>query len=144
MRTHTAEDLEYDLTLLWAYESEGLSQAELAERAGMSQSHLSRRLARARRYQAELDRSDAREAQPCDADEEHDLPHLAITDDPGRERGHWYEPESGAASVDSGRVRVGNHNGTRLRILPINGGRKTEEAIKQHEPDPEGLKGGVG
>jgi hypothetical protein len=143
MRTHTAEDLEYDLSLLWAYEGEGMNQAELAGREGMSQGHLSRRLARARRYRASVANRDARESQPCEPDE-HDLPHLAITDDPARERGHWYEPESGAASVDTGRVRIANHSGTRLRILPINGGRKTEEAIKQHHPDPAGLRGGVG
>lgn len=142
MRIYTAEDLEKDLSLLWEYESDGLSQPALAEREGMSQGHLSRRLARARRCRAELEKQ-AERVQPCEPDE-HDLPHLAITSDPARERGHWYEPESGHASVDSGRVRIGNHNGTRLRVLSINGGTKTEEAVRQHKPDPKGLKGGVG
>lgn len=143
MRTHTAEDLEKDLSLLWEHEGEGVSQIALAVREGISQGHLSRRLARARRYRAELERQAARDSQICEFDE-HDLPHLAITSDPARERGHWYEPESGHASVDSGRVRIGNHNGTRLRVLPINGGVKAEEAVRQHKPDPDGLKGGVG
>jgi hypothetical protein len=117
------------------YERGEKTRREMAAELGISVQWLRKLLARERRQQAE--------SQPCEPDE-HDLPHLAITDDPARERGHWYEPESGAASVDTGRVRIANHSGTRLRVLPINGGRKTEETIKQHQPDPDGLRGGVG
>lgn len=79
-----------------------------------------------------------------------DLPHVIITDDPaheqkswssGVERG-WYEPESGDCSVDSGRIRIGDHAGRRLLVRAVNGGREAEEPTRQHKPDPDGLKGG--
>lgn len=79
MRTHTAEDLEKDLDLLWLHEGEGLSQTDLAAQEGMSQGHLSRRLARARRYRAELEKLAAREQEPCDADEDKAI-HLPLVD----------------------------------------------------------------
>lgn len=156
MRPHTIEDIEYDLSLLWEKESEGITQAALARREGMSEGHLSRRLARARRHRVELLKQELESCDGYDDEGTDELPYLAITDDPAREARDWYEPESGLTSLDriddqtgnlivgTGRVRIGNHNGTRLLVRSINGGRKTEEAIKQHQPDPEGLKGGVG
>jgi hypothetical protein len=163
MRTHTAEDLEYDLSLLWAYEGEGMNQAELAEREGMSQGHLSRRLARARRYRDELEKQKERIVEAIAAPET--LPYLVLTTDPGREWRPCYDLDTDECTLESGLARIGNRNGTdaisgsgstrrpvsplegqRLRVLNVNGGPMVKDpgGPTKHQPDPDGLRGGVG
>lgn len=136
----TVEELR-EASWLRAIEAGDTTVQDLMRVTGLGRSQVYDRLKRARENRT------AGEPEPCDGydDEGTDhLPYLAITDDPSRESGDWYEPESGMASVDRGSVRISDHNGRRLLVRSINGGRKTEEAIKQHEPDPSGLKGGVG
>ena len=134
MRPHTLEDIERDLSLLWEYESGEWTQQSLGEREGLSQSQLSRRLARARRHKAERDR---RERAPRGERTDNDIPLMHLTDDPSRERGLWYNPDTDETNAESGLVRVlngtqepsgsrptpkANHNGTPLRIRPVHGG----------------------
>src|SRR6185312_16162927 len=103
MRTHTQEDLEFDLVLLRLYEAEGRTTYELATVAGLSQSQISRRLARARRYRQERDRREQEAERRIERDDEpDDLPFVALTSDPGREVAGWYDLDTDECSIDSG------------------------------------------
>lgn len=167
MRTHTAEDLAEDLILLDLYEVGGLTQYALAGMVGLDQGHVSRRLARARRYRQELRRREDRQVAEDNRDDPLDVAtivELIDSRDPSaRPRGEWIDLESGVCSiVGDDRVAVGIGigvqgdkgrsqrcpaqalEGQRLSIRRLESGRKAEEEIKQHQPDPDGLKGGVG
>ena len=112
------------------------TRAEMAAELGVSERHLRRLMAQ------------DREREPCDgtgADDrdESDHPYLALTDDPDRERGDWYDLRTDELSRDSGRVRIGDHNGRRLLVRAVNGGAPIEHTgRKKYEPDPDGLDGG--
>jgi hypothetical protein len=93
----------------------------------------------------ELNRRDElEENSTCDERDDDNLPHLALTSSPERERGDWYDLESGLCTVERGSVRVSNRTATALRVRSITGGRPIERAgSKSHNPT-DGLKGGVG
>jgi hypothetical protein len=106
---------------------------------GISGRTLERRLARAREVREDFD-----EAEPDERDDDK-LPYLALTSSPERERGDWYDLESGLCTVERGSVRVSNRSATALRVRSITGGRPVdlETGSKSHNPT-DGLKGGVG
>ncbi|MDE2105347.1 MAG: hypothetical protein KGL39_49430 [Patescibacteria group bacterium] len=163
MRRHTVQDLERDLDLLWDYEEEGLTQVELAAREGQSQAHVSRRLDRARRYRAQLERVE-RSGQQVPRDGP-DLPHLALVSGTDRRRESYYDLDTDEVVTKSPKVLVGagvaatkdrmfgapsqrlsaqHLEGQPLRYRDIREG--TEEQVSgptSYKPDPV-LKGGVG
>ena len=71
-----------------------MTQAALAQREGMSEGHLSRRLARARRYRAEKAEADRlAEAPPDDGRDRFDRTYMELVGAPpevGRRR--WFRP----------------------------------------------------
>lgn len=144
MRAHTIQDLEKDLALLWAYESEGITQADLGAREGLSQSQLSRRLARGRRYRAELAKTEREDRQVQPSDDL--LPFVALTDDPERERGDWYDLDTDDTTVEDGLMRMTSHSGQHLMVINRWAGAidATVKGPTTHKPDPKGLKGGIG
>lgn len=125
---HTQADLEVDLELLHRSES-GETQWQIAESIGLDRSQVSRRLARARRYRQELGRVSERGHHPCETE---DLPYVALTDDPGRERGEYYildgvgrDPdEHSICSVQRGSIRIANRLGTGLVRRNVNDERR--------------------
>lgn len=154
MRRHTLQDLEYDLSLLYQHEVAGISQAALAQMVGMSPGHLSRRLARGRRYREELRKQQEWADRPMGDAE--DLLHVPLTVRAVAERGHYYDLDTDLCTVESGRVRVGNQDGAhevraygssrhaasplegqRLRSRAVNGGRL---AADPDDPEPESDK----
>lgn len=153
MRPHTADDIEYDLNLLYLYEIEGLSQPEIARREGISQGHLSRRLARARRYREERRRAEEREHAILTRDKDKlDYEYMELSDMPTGNRAFgrpipFCSEETLApggkdlvCSESSGTYHVGG----RVRSLTRGVQTTDEGGPTSYSPDPDGLKGGVG
>ena len=139
----TQDAVERDLSLLWEYESEGVTQVALAEREGQCRQRISQRLDRARRIRAEREREYRRDqaSQPQVGDS---IPYAALTDDPSYERGHYYDLRTDDLSLDSGLVRIGDYDGRHLRVRKVTEGEKREgDGPTSYKPTP-GLKGGVG
>lgn len=174
MRTHTAKHLERDLELLYDYEVLGLTQYDLAEREGQAQGHISRRLARASRYRDELERAERKAAEQAAAQSRGDEPYLVLIDGSDVAGKHeWYDLRSNQCSIESGPVRVAAGagfrasgsagrsqrlpvaalEGQRLVVRRVTGGapEKSDDQLNadetekpKYQPDPRGLKGGVG
>ena len=136
------------------YERGDRTRAAMAAERGISTRQLRRRLAMERETAERAAMERARRDERAREDED-DLPLVALTTDPTRERGEWYLLDSSApkidmdgrciTSVESGRVRIGDHSGRRMLVRSVNGGRPVDRTgNKNHKPDPDGLKGGVG
>jgi hypothetical protein len=113
------------------------TRAEMAAELGVTERHLRRLLARDREMTG-----DGTGAADWD---ESDHPYLAITGDPTAERGACYylasdrifgapDADGSRAEIDSGRVRIGDHNGRRLLIRSVNGGAPVEREPAKKEP----------
>lgn len=126
MRTHTVRDIRCDLSLLERIEREGVTQAALAAEIGMSEGHLSRRLSRARRYRRRWE-EEQESAHLLPHERDIDEPLVVLTDDPSIESNEFYNLDTDECSVDSGRVRIGDHDGRRLLIRSVNGGAPVEQ-----------------
>lgn len=148
MRPHTIEDIEYDLSLLYEKESVGMTQAALALREGMSEGHLSRRLARARRYRAEKAEADRlSEAPPDDGRDRFDRTYMELVGVPPEASAHdWSTDSDPRNSRQQGVFNVGGS----VRWLR-DGTVTTEDTSRtdgkpqptEYHPDPL-LKGGKG
>ena len=136
------------------YERSAKSRAAMAAERGISTRQLRRRLAMERETAERAARERARREERAREDED-DLPLVALTTDPTRERGEWYLLDSSSpkidmdgrciTSVESGRVRIGDHSGRRTLVRSVNGGAPIERTgNKSCKPDPSGLKGGKG
>lgn len=109
---------------LAAYERGEKTRAEMAAELGVSERHLRRLLAEDRE----------RVADGTDRDDIDELPYLALTCDPSRESGDYYDLDTDRLSRDSGRVRIGDHNGRRLLVRSVNGGAPVEQAKPKKGP----------
>ena len=149
MRSHNIEDIEYDLSLLWKVEGEGVSQTALASEIGMSQGHLSRRLARARRFRKHREAVARLIESGPDGDEmdRFDYPYMELVDAPVEDAANeWATIEGNQASRDRGTYHVGG------KVRSITGGVIAADDMPRtdgkpqpttYQPDPT-LKGGVG
>lgn len=149
MRRHTIQDIEYDLNLLWKVEGEGVTQAALASEIGMSEGHLSRRLARARRFRAHREAVARLIEDGLDGDDmdRFDYPYMELVGAPVEDAGNeWATIEGSEASRDHGTYHVGG------RVKSLTGGVITTEDTSrtdgkpqptEYHPDPR-LKGGKG
>lgn len=110
MRPTLSKDaIERELSLLYDYE-EGMTYAQLGERESQCRQRIYQRLARARRIRAEIQRQE-QVSSPGGSGQVggSDLPYLALTDDPSREKGDWYDLDTDRCSHDGegGLVRIG-------------------------------------
>lgn len=124
---------EREASWLRAVEAGDTTVPDLMAITGLGRSQIYERLKRARENRGET--------QP----EDEDLPYLSLTEAPEAERGEWYDLRDDRTSLDGttrrrARVAAGRH----VRVRSLVSGVLTPEPIKQHQPDPDGLKGGVG
>lgn len=131
------------------YERGDISRAELARQLGVSERHLRRLHAQERARRQGDDDGPRPDDEP---------PYVAITDDPDREKGHWYHLESGECSLDHGKARIGgggqgcdggpsrrlppHHIEGRLRILDVQGGLPASRGGWTRYDPTDDLKGG--
>lgn len=137
-RKLTAFDLEREDIWLSMIE-DGVSTAEIAQMAGLTQRAVQIKVAKARARREE----NVNDHGEPEADE---APILHLVEGPGNRDSGWYDLRSDLTSHDNigGSVLVGNHNGTRLRRQRLGSGRQSSEARNdKYKPDPS-LKGGVG
>lgn len=110
------------------YERGAETRAEMAARLGVSQRHLRRLLARER----------------AEATDDGEPIYVALTDDPAREGGEYYDLRSDHCSVERGPIRIGTYDGRKLKVRSLGGGRHAEPSgPTKYDPPDDGLKGGV-
>lgn len=113
MRTHTIDDIERDLGWLYELESTGMTQMQLAQREGLSEGHMSRRLMRARRWMAELraiDRVEVERAIKAAESTGREIPWIEIVNQ--FRRGHHYRlPVDQLSNLPAGLIRIGTSKG---------------------------------